>query len=407
MRQDVRILLAAIVAPLAMATVFPRSAAAEVTPGIGPENIVILVNDRVPQGVELGTYYAQKRGIPTENICHLQTTDAEIVSREDYDKQILAPLTEFLDKRLGKVRVKLPEGELVLMMDQKQIRCLVPMFGVPLKIDGFISVKEMYKSMAAGVDSELALLPKRGHLLGGAAGSPYYNADMPFNDLLARHMLLVCRLDGPSPEIVRRMIDDALWAEANGLSGRAYFDVRNIDKGGYAQGDRWIREACRLMTEAGVPSTLDEKAEVMSIGQKMPEACYYMGWYMENVSGAIARPDFKFERGAVAYHLHSFSALTIRSTTQRWVGPLLAHGAAATMGSVYEPYLRGTPHVDVFTDRLLKGYTFAEAGYMSQEMLSWTMTFVGDPLYRPFAKPFRQPAGGSDTPEKKPPAPQE
>jgi uncharacterized protein (TIGR03790 family) len=378
--------------------------AQQVVPGIGPENVVVLVNENVPQSVELGTYYAEKRGIPADNICRLRTTDAEVVSREDYDKQIVAPLVEFLDKRLGQVRVKLPEGELVLLMDHKQIRCLVPVYGVPLKIDGFVSVAEMHRSMAAGVDSELALLPKRGHLLGGAVGNPYFQADAPFNDYLARHILPVCRLDGPSPEIVRRMIDDALWAEEHGLSGRAYFDVRNIDKGGYAQGDRWLRDAARLTEVAGIPTTIDEKAEVMSIAQTMPQACYYMGWYMEHVGGAIARPGFRFERGAVAYHLHSFSALTLRSTKERWVGPMLARGAAVSMGAVYEPYLRGTPHLDIFTDRLLKGYTFAEAAYMSQQMLSWNITFVGDPLYRPFAKPFRQPADPpqQDAPPTKP-----
>lgn len=387
----VRAILAVAVWSIATAGLSQR-AAGEIEPGIAPEHVVILVNEQSPQSVELGTYYAQKRGIPPENICRLRTTDAEVVSRDDYQEQIAGPVADFLDKRLGQVRVKLPEGELVLMMDRKQIRCLVPMYGMPLKIDGFVSVNEMYKSMAAGVDSELALLPKRGHLLGGAIGNPYFGADAPFNQYLARHMLLVCRLDGPSPEIVRRMIDDALWAEEHGLSGRAYFDVRNITKTGYAEGDRWIREAARLATAAGLPTTLDEKAEVMSIGQTMPQACYYMGWYMEHVGGAIARPGFRFERGAVAYHLHSFSAWTLRSTKERWVGPLLARGAAVSMGAVYEPYLRGTPHLDVFTDRLLKGYTFAEAAYMSQEMLSWTITFVGDPLYRPFAKPFRQPA---------------
>ncbi|NIA21054.1 MAG: TIGR03790 family protein [Anaerolineaceae bacterium] len=381
----------------------PVEAAVEV--GLGPENIVILVNDRVPASVELGSYYAAQRGVPTENILHLKTGQGELITRDDFDKQIVAPLRDFLNKRLGRMRVRLPEGELVLRMSKKQIRCLVPVYGVPVKIDGFKSVKNMYKSMAAGVDSELTLLPKGGHLLGGAIQSPYFAEDRPFNEGLARHMLLVCRLDGPSPKIVRRMIDDALWAEEHGLQGRAYFDVRNINKGGYAQGDKWIRDAYQKTKAAGIPSYLDQKAEVMSIGQSMPEACFYLGWYMPNVSGAIARPQFRFQRGAVAYHLHSFSAMKLRTTKERWAGPLLARGAACTMGAVYEPYLTGTPYLDIFTDRLLKGYTFAESAYMSQRLLSWMMVFLGDPLYRPFAKPFRQPEGDAGGAKKEPPAP--
>ena len=51
-------------------------------------------------------------------------------------------------------------------------------------------------------------------------------------------------------------------------------------------------------------------------------------------------------------------------------------GAAATLGNVYEPYLTLTPHLDVFHDRLCAGFTFAEASYMSQRVLSWMTTSV-------------------------------
>ena len=44
-----------------------------------------------------------------------------------------------------------------------------------------------------------------------------------------------------------------------------------------------------------------------------------------------------------------------------------------------------TPHIDMFFQRLLDGATFLEAGYYSEPVLSWQTTFVGDPLYRPFA----------------------
>lgn len=37
---------------------------------------------------------------------------------------------------------------------------------------------------------------------------------------------MVSRLDGPSEEVVKRIIDDSLHAERNGLRGKAYFDAR-------------------------------------------------------------------------------------------------------------------------------------------------------------------------------------
>jgi hypothetical protein len=85
----------------------------------------------------------------------------------------------------------------------------------------------------------------------------------------------------------------------------------------------------------------------------------------------------------VAVHIHSFSAATLREPPGNWCGPLLAAGAAATLGNVYEPYLGLTPNLDVFFDRLRAGFTFAESAYMAQPALSWMTTFLGDPLYRP------------------------
>ena len=115
----------------------------------------------------------------------------------------------------------------------------------------------------------------------------------------------------------------------------------------------------------------------------MKEAALYYGWYNEQPAGPFTRSSFKFQRGAVAYHLHSFSAVTVRDPIHQWVGPLLDRGAAATMGNVYEPFLGLTPRIDIFNARLLDGFTFGEAAYMASPALSWMTTVVGDPLYRP------------------------
>jgi Tfp pilus assembly protein PilF len=119
----------------------------------------------------------------------------------------------------------------------------------------------------------------------------------------------------------------------------------------------------------------------------MSQIAIYIGWYDGSVSGPFTRPVVEFMPGAFAYHLHSYSAATLRSTTQNWVGPLLAKGATITMGCVAEPYLSGTPDMGMFTARLIfHGLTFGEAAYAAQPVLSWQTTVVGDPLYRPFGR---------------------
>jgi uncharacterized protein (TIGR03790 family) len=126
---------------------------------------------------------------------------------------------------------------------------------------------------------------------------------------------------------------------------------------------------------------LDDLPAVFPDGYPITDCALYYGWYAGQVAGPFARRDFRFVPGAIAVHIHSFSANTVRDPNANWVGPLLAHGAAATMGNVYEPYLQLTPHLDVFNDRLLHGFTFAESAYMSAHAVSddsgWGDLFIG------------------------------
>jgi len=119
----------------------------------------------------------------------------------------------------------------------------------------------------------------------------------------------------------------------------------------------------------------------------MSQIAIYIGWYTEHVSGPLAQPTVEFMPGAFAYHLHSFSAGSLRTNQPQLVGPLLAKGATISMGCVYEPYIGGTPDVATFTARFVfSGFSFGEAAYACQSVLSWQTTVVGDPLYRPFAE---------------------
>jgi uncharacterized protein (TIGR03790 family) len=112
----------------------------------------------------------------------------------------------------------------------------------------------------------------------------------------------------------------------------------------------------------------------------------YAGWYDGKVSGPFTRPPVEFMPGAFAYHLHSFSAHTVRWTNEYWCGPLLAEGVTATMGCIDEPYWDATPNIPVFFSRwLMLGFSYGEAACAAQRAVSWQTTVVGDPLYRPFA----------------------
>ena len=361
--------------------------------------VVIVYNAEEPESKLLAEYYASKRDVPTNQICEIHVRDVETITRREFNEQIREPILQFLtrnglltqeprtveDPVLGSV----PSLETV----DNKISYIVLMYGVPLRIEDDPSLVSsalptnfpaQFKRTEASVESELSLLPLLNPRLIGWLPNPFFESTAPLESPLNRAIVLVGRLDGPDPSVVRRMIDDAIATERYGVLGRAYFDARGTRQKGYVEGDDWIRTAYETLRDAGFDCDLDENPDVFNQDYPMSDVAVYAGWYASEVTGPFRREDFRFSRGAVAYHLHSYSATSVRSRTSYWVGPLLAKGAAVTMGNVYEPYLQYSPHIDVFFNRLLAGKPFLEAAYASQPVLSWQPSFEGDPLYRPF-----------------------
>jgi uncharacterized protein (TIGR03790 family) len=366
--------------------------------------VVIVYNAGDPDSRLLADYYAWKRGVPTNQICKLNVRVSETITRQEYNDGIRDPIWRFLtqqglmrqeprtmfDPVLGKIPGLTTVGA--------KISYLVLTYGVPLRIDNDPNVvekppdnapkqfQEQWRRNEASVESELAALPSTGVPISAWLRNPFFGRlSGKFEAPLNREMLLVGRLDGPDPETVRRMIDDSLTAERYGLHGRGYFDWEGTHEKSRMEGDDWIRGAYQACLKAGYECDFDDRPETFDEDYPMTDVAVYAGWYSPNVVGPFLRPDFKFKTGAVAYHIHSWSGSSVRTRTAYWVGPLLAKNAAASMGNVFEPYLSLTPHIDMFFQRLLDGGTFLEAGYYSQPVLSWQTTFVGDPLYRPFA----------------------
>ena len=364
------------------------------------KGVVIVYNVEDPDSRPLADYYALKRGVPASQICEIDVRASETITRAEYNQEIRDPISQFL------VRKELIHQEPKTIFDSilgqipgvatvsAKISCIVLMYGVPLRIDSDPNLAERvpettkaeFRRNEASVESELATLPSPGLPITGFLRNPFFgSASVHFAAPLNNTMLLVGRLDGPDPQTVRRMIDDALTAERYGVHGRAYFDWRDTQDRGYVEGDDWIRGAYRACRDAGYECDYDDRPETFDQDYPMTDVAIYAGWYAPNVCGPFVRPDFHFRTGALAYHLHSSSGASVRTRTTYWVGPFLAKGATATMGNVFEPYLSLTPHIDMFFQRLMDGATFLEAGYYSEPVLSWQTTFVGDPLYRPFA----------------------
>jgi len=382
------------------------------------DELLVVANRNARDSIALAEYYMAKRGVPKQNLLKIFVTDAETCTREEYDQKITRP-----------IRKRLEEYE-----PSARPRCVVLMYGVPLRVKGVplreaeqteinglkaerkqlndqlktmskdadrkqlkealsavakkIRAFQMAHNTGASVDSELMLVSAPAYSLAMWVPNPFF---MGFKDkkveISKNDVVMVSRLDGPSPVIVRRLIDDAVAAEKNGLAGKAYFDARwqrpkSQKLSGYALYDNSIHMAADGVRKSGrLPVVIDDQQELFQPGE-CPRAALYCGWY----SLAKYVDAFDWQPGAIGYHIASAECTTLkRSDSQVWCKRMLEEGVAATIGPVAEPYVQAFPIPELFFGFLTDGYlTLAECYLLSLPYLSWKMVLIGDPLYRPF-----------------------
>ncbi|MBN2297530.1 MAG: TIGR03790 family protein, partial [Deltaproteobacteria bacterium] len=342
-----------------------------------PEEVLVVVNENVRESVSLGRYYLKKRSIPQSNLVKVSMSTTETCSRKEYDLDLAIPIREHL----------LDKGLL------NSVRCVVLMYGMPLRIeDGgmseneykqknalnerlnsleeervssmdIVSKKNLGREIAkvkkalndsdikfdrsASVDSEVALVLCVPYPVEGWVANTMYihdTIDKPFSaEGSEETVLMVSRLDAPDPVIVRRIIDESLQAERSGLRGRAYFDARwpkpdTVLKShaAYRFYDQSIHKAAqRVLRKISMPVVVDYEDGLFEPGD-CPEAAVYCGWY----SLGKYEDAFEWVPGAVGYHIASSECVSLKDQQSRaWCPMMLKDGISATLGPVAEPYI--------------------------------------------------------------------
>ena len=366
--------------------------------------VLVIYNTQMPASEAVARHYAQRRSVPDSQLLGLRLPDSGTISRADYISGIQEPVRKYLvEKGLAEWvpdSSSLPQGRKAttrnrLRLIRSEIRYLLLCYGVPWYIPHDSSMRSetggipaQFLRNDASVDDELALLPRLGFNDPIATSpNPVVGATNAAQIHPTNGVFMVTRLDGPTPEIARGLVDKALEAESRGLWGHAYIDLRAITNGPYWSGDRMITNAAVAAKRLGFDTFVDNQPASLGVGYPLSQVALYVGWYDSGVTGPFYRASVEFLPGAFAYHLHSFSAANLRSASENWVGPLLARGATATMGCVAEPYLEFTPNPAMFLERWgYVGMTLGEAATAAHPVLSWQTVVVGDPLYRPFGR---------------------
>lgn len=350
---------------------------AAVASALTPQQVVVVYNEQSPLSKNAALRYAEVRSIPQENMVGLKLSPQNL-TRENYSRLVEQPLLKVAAEREWRLASAVSRG------GKKDIYALLLMPDCPLRvgrIPGTQKENPQLKSSAT-LDAELALLGAR-YPLPGTISNPSFEGSRRFCETPPA-ALSVCRIDAPDEETIMRMIEEPAQVERQGLWGWVV-----VDSGGpYSMGDNWIREVAALAQRAWQPLFHESSRKTLAKDFPMMQGvAAYFGWYAYPANGpfaATAPSSFRFLPGSIAFHLHSFSCSSIKDA-KTWGGALLKRGAAITAGNADEPYLHATIHPDIFYNRLLRGYTVAEAALQASPYLSWQNLVLGDPLYRPFA----------------------
>lgn len=340
-----------------------------------PAEVLVVVNRRSSVSREIGEYYLHKRDIPLANLCTIDTTTGEYIERPVYDKEIEAPVGQFLRKN-GLV---------------EKILYIVLTSGVPLRVNG---PGEQLKSETASVDSELTLLYARLHgaviPLPGPVPNPFFRKrDTPFRHPVFA-MYLVTRLDGYDLNDMKALVDRGLKARN---TGKFVIDLRQDNN---TPGNEWLRAAALLLPQDRV--VLDDSAAVL---QNIQGVIGYASWGSNDSDRRHRMVHMGWLPGAIATEYVSNNARTFHQPPANWdlgnwndkqtwyagapqtlSADYIHEGATGASGQVFEPFLAFCPRPDFILPAYYSGRTLAESFYLGIPGLSWMNVVIGDPLVR-------------------------
>ncbi len=253
-------------------------------------------------------------------------------------------------------------------------------------------LKELYLKnwTSASVDSELTHVLDDSYQLSGWLPNPFLKRydTFPLIKTMREKTIMVGRLDAPTPELTRRLIDDAIEIEHTGLNGVFYIDARGLKTGAtqnsYSLFDQRLSNLYKIVKNKSSMEVVFDNTQDVFQPDTCPNAALYCGWYsLANYIDA-----FKWQKGSLGFHVASAEASTLKKQGSNvWCKRMIEEGVAATLGPVEEPYLSSFPLPDVFFPLLMAGkLSLLEVYFQSTPYLSWRQILIGDPLYTPFKK---------------------
>jgi uncharacterized protein (TIGR03790 family) len=305
--------------------------------------LAVIVNDRDPLSREIAQYYIQRRGIPVENLIHIEFKPGRATLSE----------AEFATLK-HKVDIATPA----------HIQAYALTWSVPYRVE----CMSITSAFALGFDRRWCSATRCAR----TQVSGYFDSTnvAPFAEFRMRPTMTLAAQDFPQ---AKALIDRGIESDGTRPAGSAYL-VSTTDKA------RNVRAAAYpVIARNFAPLIRTEVVRLNSLLHRDDVMFYFTG--RMHVEGLDT---LRFLPGAVADHLTSAGgnlAGGSQMSALRW----LEAGATGSYGTVVEPcnHLGKFPHPGVQMRHYLQGSTLIEAYWRSVQMPGEGI-FIGEPLAAPF-----------------------
>ena len=312
--------------------------------GLRARDVAVVVNDSDPASVEIGRYYATKRGIASDRVVHVRIpyNHTGVMSFGEWQR-----VKSVLDAKVG-----------------PDVQAYAIAWTLPYRVE----CMSVTAAFAFGFD------PPSYCAEGCQAtkASPYFNTrgNAPFTDHKIRPAML---LAGKDVESAKRLIDRGLRSDETWPEGKAYL-LNTTDRSRNVRAETYAR----VKTALG-PAYPIETLDADSLEGKSDVMFHFTGWaVIPNIASN------HFLDGAIADTLTSFGGV-LSGAQQTIATEWLEAGATGSYGNVIEPcnFRQKFPDIGVAMAHYLAGESLVEA-YWKSVLMPGQGVFVGDPLARPF-----------------------
>lgn len=351
------------------------------SPGLAPENVLVVYNQTSCDSGVIARYYARVRNVQANHLCPIAVNpDVYALTLQEFRRQVRRPIDDHIEREglKDKIRCLLLTGDIPLGVNK----------GSPDRPDFLCLDSALSDPSAAMRSPDVNPYQQLGHPVNRFQPVPF-TAQV---QSAAGGMMLVSRVDGPYLLAIKRMLDSARQAEESARTGKPfrgtfYIDLHQHSRPG-ANAYNAVLERCgengKRLGDAVVIERTAERLKSFDAGP----AVFYAGWYTLDTS--LNRGQTNWAPGAVAVEINSASARNLRSfdnpddMQNSYVAFFIAQGVAGTYGAFREPTLGGFARPDEVLIALGSGLTWAESYWSVIPNRNWQMVLLGDPLYRPF-----------------------